>query len=167
MRRGQKRTSGGPRCRFHTHHALMGAAEEAVVSAFMSAWGDGTQAKPDVDTILSMFTEDAVWQLWVPGGPTLRGRDAIRADISRQLGFATHMRCGPFAVVSNDRQVFTERLDRFTSQGVQIDHHLVAVFDISDDGRIAAWREYFDPEDVNRQLRAAGANAAPKDGRSS
>jgi limonene-1,2-epoxide hydrolase len=140
----------------------MGAAEEAVVAAFMSAWGDGTQAEPDVDTILSLFTEDAVWQLWVPGGPVLRGRDAIRADIGRQLGFATHMRCGPIAVVSNDRQVFTERLDRFASRGVQIDHHLVAVFDISDDGRIAAWREYFDPEDVNRQLRAAGANSAPE-----
>jgi limonene-1,2-epoxide hydrolase len=145
----------------------MGAAEEAVVTAFMDAWGDGTQAEPDVDTILSMFTEDVVWQLWVPGGPTLRGREAIRADIARQLRFATHMRCGPIAVVSDDRHVFTERLDRFVSNGAQIDHYLVAVFDISDDGRIAAWREYFDPEDVNRQLRAAAAGAAQKDGRSS
>jgi limonene-1,2-epoxide hydrolase len=135
----------------------MGAAEEALVAAFMAAWGDGTQPEPDVDTILPMFTDDAVWQLWVPGGPTLRGRDAIKADIERQLRFATHMRCGPIAVTSSDRHVFTERLDRFTSNGVQIDHHLVAVFDISHDGRISAWREYFDPEDVNRQLRAAAA----------
>ncbi|HEY1831206.1 MAG TPA: limonene-1,2-epoxide hydrolase family protein [Acidimicrobiales bacterium] len=145
----------------------MGAAEEAVVSAFMSAWGDGTQAEPDVDAILSMFTADAVWQLWVPGGPVLRGRDAINVDIRRQLGFATHMRCGPISVVSNDRQVFTERLDRFVSRGVEIDHYLVAVFDISVDGRIAAWREYFDPEDVNRQLRAVGRKSATKDDRSS
>jgi limonene-1,2-epoxide hydrolase len=144
----------------------MGVAEEMVVSAFMAAWGDGTQAEPDVDTILSMFTEDAVWQLWVPGGPTLRGRNAIKADIERQLVFATHMRCGPIATASNGRQVFTERLDRFTSNGVQIDHHLVAVFDISGDGRIAAWREYFDPDDVNRQLRAAAAIPGPKDDRS-
>jgi limonene-1,2-epoxide hydrolase len=133
----------------------MGAAEEGLVTAFMTAWGDGTQAEPDLDRILPMFTEDAVWHLWVPGGPVLLGRDAIKADIERQLGFATHMRCGPIAVASNDRQVFTERLDRFMSKGVEIDHHLVAIFDISDDGRIAAWREYFDPEDVNRQLRAA------------
>ena len=145
----------------------MGAAEEEVVVAFMAAWGDGTQAEPDVDIILPMFTEDAVWQLWVPGGPTLHGRDAIKADIGRQLAFATHMRCGPTTVASNDRQVFTERLDRFISNGVQIDHYLVAVFDISDDGRIAAWREYFDPEDVNRQLRAAAASSAPREGRSS
>ena len=133
----------------------MGAAEEAIVVAFLAAWGDGTQAEPDVDTILSLFTDDAVWQLWVPGGPTLHGRNEIKADIGRQLGFATHMRCGPISIASNDRQVFTERLDQFVSKGVAIDHHLVAVFDISTDGRIAAWREYFDPEDVNRQIRAA------------
>jgi limonene-1,2-epoxide hydrolase len=135
----------------------MGAAQEAVVTAFMAAWGDGTQREPDVGTILPMFTDDAVWQLWVPGGPTLHGRDAIEADIGRQLGFATHMRCGSISMASNDRQVFTERLDRFISKDVQIDHHLVAVFDISADGRIAAWREYFDPEDVNRQIRTARA----------
>jgi limonene-1,2-epoxide hydrolase len=139
----------------------MGAAEEAIVVAFMAAWGDGTQAEPDVDTILSMFTEDAVWQLWVPGGPTLQGRDEIKADIGRQLGFATHMRCGAISLASNDRQVFTERLDRFVSKGVEIDHHLVAVFDISADRRIAAWREYFDPEDVDRQIRAASAARRP------
>jgi limonene-1,2-epoxide hydrolase len=139
----------------------MGAAEETLVATFMAAWGDGAQAEPDVDTIMAMFTEDAVWQLWVPGGPTLRGREAIKADIGRQLSFATHMRCGPIAVASNDRHVFTERLDRFSSHGVQIDHHLVAVFDISEDGRIAAWREYFDPEDVNRQIRAASRADEP------
>jgi limonene-1,2-epoxide hydrolase len=144
----------------------MGAAEEAVVEAFMAAWGDGTQAEPDIDTILSMFTEDAVWQLWVPGGPTLRGRDAIKNDIGRQVGFATHMRCGPRSIASSDRQVFTERLDRFTSYGVQIDHHLVAVFDISEDGKIAAWREYFDPEDVNRQIRAARGSGPVSEDRS-
>ena len=135
----------------------MGAAEEAVVLAFMAAWGDGTQAEPDVDTILSLFTDDVVWQLWVPGGPTLHGRDEIKADIERQLRFATHMRCGSISIASNDRQVFTERLDRFVSKGVAIDHHLVAVFDIATDGRISGWREYFDPEDVNRQIRAASA----------
>jgi limonene-1,2-epoxide hydrolase len=145
----------------------MGGAEEAMVARFMAAWGDGTVAEPDLDVILPMFTEDAVWQLWVPGGPILRGRDAIKADIRRQLAFATHMRCGPTAVASSDRQVFTERLDRFSSNGLQIDHHLVAVFDLSDDGRIAAWREYFDPEDVNRQLKAAAARRAPTNRHSS
>jgi limonene-1,2-epoxide hydrolase len=135
----------------------MGAAQEAVVQKFMAAWGDGNQRDPDVETIVSMFTDDAEWQLWIPGGPTLRGRDAIRVDIQRQLSFATYMRCNPVHVASNDRQVFTERVDRFVSNGVDVDHHLVAVFDVTEDGKISAWREYFDPGDVNRQLKAAKA----------
>jgi limonene-1,2-epoxide hydrolase len=133
----------------------VGAAEEAIVTEFMEAWGDGTQRDPDVEKIVSMLSDDIAWQLWVPGGPTLRGRDAIRADIERQLGFATFMRCGPVHVASNRGVVFTERTDEFRSRDRVVSHHLVAVFEVDDDGKIAAWREYFDPEDVNRQLREA------------
>jgi limonene-1,2-epoxide hydrolase len=133
----------------------VGAAEEAVVTEFMDAWGDGARRDPDVEKILSMLSDDIVWQLWVPGGPTLRGREAIRADIERQLGFATFMRCGPIHVASNGPIVFTERTDEFRSRDLVVEHHLVAVFEVDDDGKIAAWREYFDPEDVNRQLREA------------
>jgi limonene-1,2-epoxide hydrolase len=132
----------------------LGAAEEAIVRGFMDAWGDGAQRDPDVEKILSMLSDDIVWQLWVPGGPTLRGREAIRADIARQLGFATFMRCGPVHVASNGGVVFTERTDEFQSRGRTVVHQLVAVFEVDDQGKIAAWREYFDPEDVNQQLRA-------------
>ena len=103
----------------------MGAAQEQVVHEFMDAWGDGTQEVPDIEKILSMFSDDAVWQLWVPGGPTLQGRDAVRADIERQLRFATFMRCGPVHVTSNDRVVVTERVDEFQSKGQRVEHHLV------------------------------------------
>jgi limonene-1,2-epoxide hydrolase len=133
----------------------MGAEQEAIVTRFMDAWGDGTQEEPDAETILSMFTDDAVWQLWIPGGPELRGRDAIREDIGRQLTFARFMRCGPVHMASTDHVVFTERRDTFVSNGTTIVHHLVAVFDLTGDGLISAWREYFDPGDVNRQLKEA------------
>jgi len=134
----------------------MGAAEEAVVTEFMDAWGDGTQEQPDVEKILAFFTDDAVWQLWIPGGPTLQGREAIRADIERQVKFATFMQCGPLHIASSGGTVFTERVDHFRSKRGTVDHHLVAVFEVEPDGRISAWREYFDPEDVNRQLRSSG-----------
>jgi limonene-1,2-epoxide hydrolase len=127
----------------------------------MGLWGDGTIPEPDVDAIVSMFTEDAVWQLWVPGGPTLRGRDAIRTDIARQVTFARFMRCGAMHISSTDRVVFTERLDTFRSGDVTVRHALVAVFEVEPDGLISAWREYFDPGDVDRQLKAAQA-AVPR-----
>jgi limonene-1,2-epoxide hydrolase len=136
----------------------MAADQEAIVTTFMDLWGDGTLEHPQVDEIVEMFTDDAVWQLWVPGGPTLRGREAIRKDIARQGRFATHMRCGPIHLSSTDRVVFTERLDTFRSGEVTVQHALVAVFELEPDGRISAWREYFDPGDVDRQLKAAGAS---------
>lgn len=135
----------------------MGKVQEDVVLEFMALWGDGTQENPDIANIVPMFAEDAEWQLWVPGGPTLRGRDAIEKDIHRQLVFATYMQCGLLTMTSNDRTVITERTDHFISNGTRIDHHLVAVFEVDEDGKIAAWREYFDTADVNRQLTAVNA----------
>ena len=84
----------------------MGAAQEAVVTRFMEAWGDGTIEEPDVETIVSMFTE---------------------------------------------------RLDNVRSGDLTVEHALVAIFEVEPDGLISAWREYFDPGDVNRQLKAAQA----------
>jgi limonene-1,2-epoxide hydrolase len=133
----------------------MGATQEAIITTFMGLWGDGTVEEPDVEAIVTMFTEDAVWQLWVPGGPILRGRDAIRRDIARQVTFARFMRCGPIHIASTDRVVLTERLDTFRSGDVTVHHALVAVFEVEPDGLISAWREYFDPGDVDRQLKAA------------
>jgi limonene-1,2-epoxide hydrolase len=123
----------------------------------MDAWGDGERPAPDVDTVVAMFSPDAVWQLWVPGGPVLRGRDAIRADITRQLRFSSHMRCGLLRIASNDSTVFTERLDTFRSGDVEVQHHLAAVYELDGDGLITAWREYFDYADVEKQLAAAHA----------
>jgi limonene-1,2-epoxide hydrolase len=135
----------------------VGAAQEAIVTKFMELWGDGTIEEPDVDAIVEMFSEDAVWQLWIPGGPTLRGREAIRKDIARQVTFARFMRCGSIHIASVGGVVFTERLDNFRSGEITVNHALVAIFEVDDAGLISAWREYFDPGDVNRQLKAANA----------
>lgn len=133
------------------------SSAQDVVLEFMALWGDGTQEQPKIDEIVAMFTPDAEWQLWVPGGPTLRGRAAIEKDIHRQLSFATYMQCGLQAITSNGRTVMTERTDHFMSNGTRINHHLVAIFEVDDMGQIAAWREYFDTADLTRQLEAANA----------
>jgi limonene-1,2-epoxide hydrolase len=141
----------------------VGAAQEAVVLEFLAAWGDGDQAAPDIEKLIGLFTPDAVWQLYVPDGPVLRGHDEIRADLERQLGFAANNKAGIVHMTSSDTAVMTERLDHFDSRGTTIDHHLMAIYEITPDGKISAWREYFDPGDVNQQLRAA-AKAAREGG---
>jgi limonene-1,2-epoxide hydrolase len=132
----------------------MGAVQEEIVVRFMDAWSNGGAETPDIETIMSMFADDIEWALWIPGGPTLRGKDAVRKDIERQITWAKFMRCGPSHIASVGNVVFTERVDNFVTNGTTIEHHLVAVFELNDDGKISAWREYFDTKDIDRQLAA-------------
>jgi limonene-1,2-epoxide hydrolase len=99
----------------------------------------------------------------VPGGPTLKGREAIGKDIERQLRFCNKMKCGLVSITSSDTQVITERHDTFVAGEVKVDHYLMAVYDLDENGKIKAWREYFDVGDVDRQLKAAQA-VVPKVG---
>jgi limonene-1,2-epoxide hydrolase len=126
--------------------------EELIVREFCDAWGDGATARPDVNKIISMFAEDGVWQLWVPAGPTFKGRAALRSEIDRQCGFSTHMHCGITKIISSGQIVVTERVDHFTMHGIRVEHALMAIYEIDADGKVAAWREYFDTADIGRQL---------------
>ena len=54
-------------------------------------------------------------------------------------------------IVSNDRLVFTERSDVFEMGDKRITLQVDAVFEVVD-GKIAAWREYYDSVDLARQL---------------
>src|ERR1700760_1959281 len=120
---------------------------EDIVKRFCDAWGTDEAPTPDVDLIVDMFAEQGEWVLWVPGGPTITGRAAIRAEIERQLTFSSDMRCGITRITSAGSTVMTERLDHFTMRDVRVAHALVAVFDLDDAGKILSWREYFDTAD--------------------
>jgi limonene-1,2-epoxide hydrolase len=135
----------------------VGAVQEKLIESFLEAWGDGLTERPDTEAIGRALSDDVTWQLWLPGGPVLSGKEAVLADIERQLHFATHMRCSVITMTSDDKTVVTERLDTFRSGDRVIEHSLCAVFEIDDEGKIAAWREYFDVADLDRQLREASA----------
>lgn len=134
----------------------MGQKQEAIVTEFLAAWGEGVRP-PDVDKIADMFAPDGYWELYVPGGPVIRGPEAIRVEVRRQLGYVSLPNCGTINMVSNERMVVTERLDRFVRDGKTINHALMAIFELDADGLITAWREYFDSYDLTRQT---GANPA-------
>jgi limonene-1,2-epoxide hydrolase len=128
---------------------------QQIVVEFCNAWGDGAIARPDVNKIIGMFAEDGVWQLWVPAGPVFKGRAALRSEIERQCGFSSFMRCGITRIVSSGKNVVTERVDHFTMRGIRVEHALMAIYEIDADGKIAAWREYFDTADIGKQLGMA------------
>jgi limonene-1,2-epoxide hydrolase len=130
----------------------MSTKEERIVLEFCDAWGDGATARPDVDKIIGMFAEDGEWQLWVPAGPTIKGRAALCAEINRQLGFSSFMHCGIKKMLSSGQNVVTERVDHFTMHGIRVEHALMAIYEIDGSGKITAWREYFDTADIGKQL---------------
>ncbi len=131
----------------------MGKKQEDYIREFHAAWGDGTaETKPDIEKILSMMSENAEWQLWVPGGPVIRGKEALRKEIEHQSKIATHNKCNEVNILSNERMVMQERSDTAYIMGKWCPHDLLAVYELDEDGRIMKWREYLDMVDLGKKM---------------
>lgn len=131
----------------------MGKHQEDKVREFCDAWGDGSDGtRPDVEKILSMMADDAEWQLWIPGGPIVKGKVALREEIERQMGFATNNKCNEVNILSNDRMVMQERADTAIILGRPCPHQMVAIYEFNDEGLISHWREYLDMADLTRKM---------------
>ena len=112
------------------------AANEELVREFCTAF-----SRRDVDELLGYFSDDAVYHN-IPLAPA-QGKDAIRATLetyvpgSPEIEFVTHH------LASAGDVVFTERTDKMTFGGKQVTLPVAGVFEIQD-GKIKAWRDYFD-----------------------
>ncbi|HLS99366.1 MAG: nuclear transport factor 2 family protein [Porticoccaceae bacterium] len=131
----------------------MGQKQEDFIREFCRCFGDGSyDSRADVDRILSMMAEDVEWQLWVPGGPVIKGKPAIREELERQKSFLRNNRCNIINITSSDTVVMTERKDDAMLYGRDAPHHMVAVFVLNDEGLIREWREYLDMMDLTRKM---------------
>ncbi len=116
-----------------------------LVQRFCAAWGDGT----DLDTLVDYFTDDAVYHN-IPVDP-VTGREAIKATIAM---FTTGVEKIEFRVrhiVAAGEIVLTERVDVFEMPGKTIELPVMGTFEVRD-GKIAAWRDYFDLNQYMSQL---------------
>jgi limonene-1,2-epoxide hydrolase len=86
----------------------------------------------------------------VPVAPA-RGHDEIRGVLETFVPPASAIRFDVLAVASRGNVVFTERVDRFTVGDKEIALPVAGVFEVRD-GKIAAWRDYFDLASYQRQL---------------
>lgn len=126
--------------------------EQRFIEAFCEAWGDGTAtSRPDADRIIAMMGPDAEWRLWVPGGPLVQGRDALRAEINRQIAYSGHNKCNTVHAVSNTRVVIQERSDWAVLLGRPCPHQMIAIYELDEDGLIVRWREYINMADLDRK----------------
>ena len=117
---------------------------ETVVREFCAAW-----SSRDVDAILAWFAADAVYHN-MPIAP-MRGHPEIRSVLEMFVPPASRIEFEILAVASRGEVVFTERVDRFTVGGKEIALPVAGVFEVRD-GKIAAWRDYFDMASYQRQL---------------
>ncbi|HTN79621.1 MAG TPA: SgcJ/EcaC family oxidoreductase [Acidimicrobiales bacterium] len=115
-----------------------------LVQAFCDSWATG-----DLDRIMSFFADDAVYHN-IPIDP-VHGVDAIRTTIA---GFTTGVESVTFDVehiAAAGDVVLTERVDVFTFPNGRVSLPVSGTFEVRD-GKIAAWRDYFDMNQFMKQL---------------
>jgi len=117
---------------------------EAVVREFCAAW-----TRRDIDALLGYFTDDAVYHN-MPMAP-VSGKNSIREVLNMFVPGADAIEFEMLRVAARGSVVFAERVDRFRMGGKQVEVPVVGVFEIRD-GRIAAWRDYFDFATWQRQV---------------
>lgn len=119
---------------------------EALVRDFCAACG-----RRDVDEVLTFFTDDAVYHN-IPM-PAVEGHDAIRNVLGMFLTPAEMIEFEILRLAVAGDVVFTERVDRFVMAGRKIELPVAGVFEVRD-GKIAAWRDYFDMQMFTQQTSA-------------
>lgn len=103
----------------------------------------------DQQRILDAFTDDAVYHN-MPMAPAT-GKDAINALLTIILAQASDgVKFDVKQIVAEGDIVLTERVDTFTTGARKIALDVMGVFELRD-GKIAAWRDYFDMAQWTRQ----------------
>lgn len=122
----------------------MAANPLEIVQAFCDSWATG-----DLDATMAFFDDDAEYHN-IPVDP-VKGVDAIRATIA---GFTTGVESVVFEmkhIAAAGDVVLTERVDVFTFPNGRVALPVSGTFELRD-GKITAWRDYFDMNQFMSQL---------------
>jgi limonene-1,2-epoxide hydrolase len=115
---------------------------ETIIREFCATWPERS-----IDKLLEYFTEDAVYHN-MPMEP-VTGTNGIREVLSLFVP-AEDLEAEILLLATRGNLVFTERVDRMTIGGKRVVLPCAGVFEIRD-GKIAAWRDYFDLATWQRQ----------------
>ena len=119
------------------------ADAKQVVRDFIAAW-----EAMDQQRILNAFTDDAVYHN-MPMAPA-KGKDAIKGLLAMILGPATAVTFEVKHMVAEGDVVLTERVDTFQMGDKTVALDVMGTFEVRD-GKIAAWRDFFDLAQWTRQ----------------
>ncbi|HXO84405.1 MAG TPA: limonene-1,2-epoxide hydrolase family protein [Gemmatimonadales bacterium] len=126
--------------------------------SFCAAWGDNLGAAE----LAAFFTDDAVYHN-IPMAPVI-GRAAIEKNIGSFIrpGKAAAPGIVPVEsidfriinIAANGPVVMTERVDVFTLAGKTFELPVMGTFEVKD-GKISAWRDYFDINQFTSRMNGA------------
>src|SRR3954470_16559972 len=111
------------------------AANDEFIRQFIAAW-----EQRDVEAVIESFTDDATYHAMPL--PPIVGKPALREWVEHFKGVPPGRLEVHHQVVSGD-VVINERTDYITLNGKPVVLPICGIFDL-EDGRIKAWREYFD-----------------------
>ena len=126
----------------------MSDSAELVVRNFLASW-----RRPDVDEMVSFFSDDAVYTDRPRG--THYGIDAIKRELQSFVKTIPSTTIEFITLVSEGGTVMLERVDHFEIQGKPVVMAVAAVFEIDDNGRIKAWRDYYDLKSIEDRVAEA------------
>lgn len=122
-----------------------GMTPESVVRDFCRAI-----ERRDIPALVDFFTDDAVYHN-IPLAP-LTGREAIAATLGQFIAPASRAEFEIVGLATQGATVFTERVDRFEIGGKLVELPVMGAFEITPEGKIRAWRDYFDMQQFTNQL---------------
>jgi limonene-1,2-epoxide hydrolase len=117
-----------------------------VVRRFCDAW-----SRNDLDEIIAFFSDDAVYHN-IPLQP-VAGPEQIRATIEGFSGGVEKIEFIVDAIAADGGIVLTERRDVFTFPNGEISLPVMGTFEVVE-GKITAWRDYFDLDQFMSQMPA-------------
>jgi limonene-1,2-epoxide hydrolase len=105
--------------------------------------------KLDAEAMRPLFTDDVVYHN-MPMDPAV-GIDATIAFIENFFGMCESMVVETLHLTACDNVVLTERIDTLTIGQVAVALPVMGTFEIRD-GKISAWRDYFDMAQITKAL---------------
>ncbi len=119
---------------------------QQTVEAFIGHWN-----ACDIEAMMALCAEDIVYHN-IPMEP-IRGAAAMRGMVEGFLANVASCDWQTHAIAANGDTVLTERTDIFHfKDGRRAAIRVMGTFDLSEDGRITGWRDYFDMLEFQREF---------------
>jgi len=124
---------------------------EATIRSFFDVWVERDPAR-----LTAFFADDGSWS--EANRPGAVGHEALHAVFEMQTSFGSEFSFEFLRLDVVGDAAYTERIDRFSLNDTPMTVPVLGVFEFDGAGKIAAWRDYYDWADLERQLVAAGVD---------